>query len=311
MNVDVVQHQINAASIAKGRRSKVWANYWQGMLYLTPMLLLMVVFIFYPIVKTLYYSFFSTNAKGEPVLFVGLDNYASLLTSDSFLSSMKSTFLYVLYTVPVGVGLALFLAIIASEKVRGIEFFRVIFSSTIGVSVAAGSTIFMFIFHPSVGFLNNVLPSLGMEPVKWLTDTHWSLISVAIPSIWMGLGFNFIILLGGLQGIPEDMYESATIDGAGYWTRLFKITLPMVSPSLFFVVIVTVINSFQSFGQIDILTQGGPAESTNLIVYSIFQNAFIHYKFGLASAQAIILFILVLFITLIQFKVGEKKVHYQ
>ncbi|MFB0843498.1 carbohydrate ABC transporter permease [Paenibacillus oleatilyticus] len=287
------------------------ANFGVGMLYLSPMLVLMTVFTFYPIMKTLYYSFFATNAKGEPVLFVGLDNYTDLLASDSFRTSMKSTFLYVLYTVPVGVALALFLAVIASEKLRGIEFFRVIFSSTIGVSVAAGSTIFMFLFHPSVGFLNHALSWFGAEPIKWLTDPHWALFSVAVTSIWMGLGFNFIILLGGLQGIPEDIYESATIDGAGYWTRLFRITLPMVSPSLFFVIIVTVINSFQSFGQIDILTQGGPAESTNLIVYSIFQNAFIHYKFGLASAQAILLFLVVLLVTIVQFKVGEKKVHYQ
>ncbi|MGF9713176.1 carbohydrate ABC transporter permease [Paenibacillus naphthalenovorans] len=292
-------------------KRKAVSNFLLGMLYLGPMLFLMSVFIFYPILKTLYYSFYSTNPRGVPVLFVGLDNYINLVTSDSFLTSMKATFLYVLYTVPIGVALALFLAVIASEKLRGIEFFRVIFSSTVGISVAAGSTIWLFIFHPSIGLLNRVLGYAGISPIAWLTDSDWALISVSITSIWMGIGFNFIILLGGLQSIPEDIYESATIDGAGYWTKLFRITLPMVSPSLFFVIIVTVIHSFQSFGQIDILTQGGPAESTNLIVYSIFQNAFIHYKFGVASAQAIILFIVVLIVTVIQFKVGEKKVHYQ
>ncbi|ALS24103.1 MULTISPECIES: carbohydrate ABC transporter permease [Paenibacillus] len=292
-------------------KRKAVSNFLLGMLYLGPMLFLMIVFIFYPILKTLYYSFYSTNPRGVPVLFVGLDNYINLVTSDSFLTSMKATFLYVLYTVPIGVALALFLAVIASEKLRGIEFFRVIFSSTVGISVAAGSTIWLFIFHPSIGLLNRVLGYAGISPIAWLTDSDWALISVSITSIWMGIGFNFIILLGGLQSIPEDIYESATIDGAGYWTKLFRITLPMVSPSLFFVIIVTVIHSFQSFGQIDILTQGGPAESTNLIVYSIFQNAFIHYKFGVASAQAIILFIVVLIVTVIQFKVGEKKVHYQ
>lgn len=292
-------------------KRKAVSNFLSGMLYLGPMLILMIVFIFYPILKTLYYSFYSTNPRGVPVLFVGLDNYTNLLASDSFLTSMKATFLYVLYTVPIGVVLALFLAVIASEKLRGIEFFRVIFSSTVGISVAAGSTIWLFIFHPSIGLLNHVLGYVGIPPIAWLTDSDWALISVSITSIWMGIGFNFIILLGGLQSIPEDIYESATIDGAGYWTKLFRITLPMLSPSLFFVIIVTVIHSFQSFGQIDILTQGGPAESTNLIVYSIFQNAFIHYKFGVASAQAIILFLVVLIITVIQFKVGEKKVHYQ
>jgi ABC-type sugar transport system permease subunit len=296
---------------AANSRSRAVSNFAAGMLYLSPMLFLMAVFTFYPILKTIYYSFYATNQRGVPVMFVGLDNYVSLLTSDSFMTSMKATFMYVLYTVPVGVALALFFAVIASEKLRGIAFFRVVFSSTIGVSVAAGSTIFMFLFHPSVGFMNTLLNWFGIDRVNWLTDPFWALISVAITSIWMGIGFNFIILLGGLQSIPEDIYESATIDGAGYWTRLSRITLPLITPSLFFVIIVTVINAFQSFGQIDILTKGGPAEATNLIVYSIYQNAFIHYKFGLASAQAIILFVLVLIITLIQFKVGEKKVHYQ
>ncbi|MGG4393251.1 sugar ABC transporter permease [Paenibacillus thiaminolyticus] len=282
-----------------------------GLLYLSPMLIILSAFTFYPMLKTLYYSFFSTNARGVPVMFVGFDNYAGLFQSDSFLKSMTGTFLFVLYTVPLGVAFAFFLAVISSEKLRGIEFFRVIFSSTVGVSVAAGSMIFLFLFHPSIGFLNHVLDWIGLPPIHWLTDPKWALISIAATSIWMGVGFNYIILLGGLQSIPEDIYESARIDGAGYWSRLFRITLPMVSPTLFFVIIVTVIHSFQSFGQIDILTKGGPAESTNLIVYSIYQNAFIHYKFGIASAQAIILFLIVLLVTLIQFKVGEKKVHYQ
>lgn len=282
-----------------------------GLLYLSPMLIILSAFTFYPMLKTLYYSFFSTNARGVPVMFVGFDNYAGLFQSDSFLTSMTGTFLFVLYTVPLGVAFAFFLAVISSEKLRGIEFFRVIFSSTVGVSVAAGSMIFLFLFHPSIGFLNHVLDWIGLQPIHWLTDPKWALISIAATSIWMGVGFNYIILLGGLQSIPEDIYESARIDGAGYWSRLFRITLPMVSPTLFFVIIVTVIHSFQSFGQIDILTKGGPAESTNLIVYSIYQNAFIHYKFGIASAQAIILFLIVLLATLIQFKVGEKKVHYQ
>ena len=127
----------------------------------------------------------------------------------------------------------------------------------------------------------------------------------------MNIGFNFIVLLGGLQSISEELYESARIDGAGYWTQLFKITIPMLSPTLFFVSVVTLINSFQTFGQIDILTKGGPSDSTNLIVYSIYRDAFINYRFGYASTQAIILFVLVLIFTLIQFKVGEKKVHYQ
>lgn len=302
---------VHKLEIRKSPRQRALSNFGAGMLFVGPSLFLMIVFVFYPIVKTIYYSFYITNPRGIPVVFVGFENYIELFTSESFLGSMKATFLFVLYTVPTGILFALFLAIIANEKIKGIEFFRVLFSSTLGVSVAAGSTIWLFIFHPSIGFLNHLLNLAGLQPVQWLTSPDWALISISITTVWMSVGFNFIILLGGLQGIPEDMYESAKIDGAGYWSRLLKITLPLLSPTLFFVIVVTVINSFQSFGQIDILTGGGPAESTNLIVYSIYQDAFKNYKFGIASAQAIILFVIVLIATALQFKVGEKKVHYQ
>lgn len=212
--------------------------------------------------------------------------------------------------VPGVILVSLFLAVIASEKMKGMGFFRTIFSSTLGVSVAAGATIWLFLFHPSLGALNNVLGWIGFEPIQWLTDSKIALISVAITTIWMQIGINFIILLGGIQNISEEMYESAQIDGAGYFTRLFKITIPLLSPVLFFVFIIAIIGSFQTFGQIDLLTSGGPRESTNLIVYEIYQQAFSYGHFGFASAQAIILFFLILIVTIIQFRF-EGKVHYQ
>lgn len=276
-----------------------------------PALIILGIFLFYPMFKTFYYSFFITNPRGDTVLFVGLENYINLFKSESFLKSMKQTFLFVLYTVPTGVLLALFLAVIANERLRGIEFFRVIFSSSLGVSVAAGATIWLFMFHPSIGLLNNMLGLVGLEPIRWLTSSDWALLSVAIPTVWMNVGFNFIILLGGLQNISEELYESARIDGAGYFSQLFKITLPLISPVLFFVITITFINAFQSFGQIHILTGGGPNGATDIIVYSIYKEAFVFSRFGTASTQAIILFAIILIFTILQFKVGEKKVHYQ
>ncbi|MDT8862163.1 sugar ABC transporter permease [Alkalihalobacillus sp. MEB130] len=281
------------------------------MVYLFPALLILGVFLFYPMVKTLYYSFFITNPRGDTVVFVGLEHYIELFKSSNFQNSLIQTLKFVLYTVPTGVIIALFLAVIANEKVKGIEFFRVIFSSTLGVSVAAGASIWLFMFHPSIGVFNNIVQTLGLEAIPWLTSRQWALISVSVTTIWMGIGFNFIILLGGLQNISQDLYESALIDGAGYFARLFKITIPMLSPTLFFVVTVTLINSFQSFGQIHILTGGGPNEATNIIVYSIYKEAFEFSRFGTASAQAIVLFFFILVFTVLQFKVGEKKVHYQ
>lgn len=282
-----------------------------GILYLLPALILLGVFLFYPMIKTFYFSFNEVTGGGLVKDFVGWDHYMKLLHSAEFRKSMIGTFLFVLYTVPAEIIIALFFAVIASEKLKGIGIFRTIFSSTLGVSVAAGATIFLFLFHPSLGVLNNILGFVGIDGVEWLTSSKWALFAVAITTIWMHIGINFIILLGGIQNVSAELYESAKIDGAGYWARLVKITIPMLSPVLFFVTIIAVIGSFQTFGQIDILTGGGPAGSTNIIVYSIYQEAFSYGNFGFASAQAIILFLVILIVTFIQFRVGEKKVHYQ
>lgn len=282
-----------------------------GILYLLPALILLGVFLFYPMFKTLYFSFNDVTGGGLVQGFIGWDHYIELIHSAEFRKSMIGTFLFVLYTVPAEIIIALFLAVIASEKLRGIGVFRTIFSSTLGVSVAAGATIFLFLFHPSLGVLNNILEMVGIGGVEWLTSSKWALFAVALTTIWMHIGINFIILLGGIQNVSAELYESAKIDGAGYWPRLFKITIPMLSPVLFFVTIIAVIGSFQTFGQIDILTGGGPAGSTNIIVYSIYQEAFSYGNFGFASAQAILLFLVILIVTFIQFRVGEKRVHYQ
>ncbi|MBP1969366.1 multiple sugar transport system permease protein/sn-glycerol 3-phosphate transport system permease protein [Virgibacillus natechei] len=282
-----------------------------GILYLLPALILLGVFLFYPIFRTLYFSFFELSGGGVVEGFIGWAHYADLIQSSEFRKSMVATLLFVLYTVPAEIIIALFLALLANEKLRGIGFFRTIFASTLGVSIAAGASIFLFLFHPSLGVLNNMLEVFGINGVDWLTNSRWALVSVAITTVWMHLGINFIILLGGLQNISRELYESADIDGAGYWSKLFKITIPLLSPVLFFVLIIAVIGSFQTFGQIDLLTGGGPAGATNIIVYSIYQEAFSYGNFGYASAQAIILFLIILIVTIFQFKYGEKKVHYQ
>ena len=234
-----------------------------------------------------------------------------LLESTAFLNSMKATGLFVLYTVPIGIILALFFALLANEKLKGIGFFRTVYSSTMGISVAASSVIWLFMFNPSMGMFNRMLSVLNLPQIQWLLDPEWALLSVSISTIWMNIGFSFLILLGGLQNIDEHLYESSRIDGAGYFYRLRRITLPMLSPTLFFIITISLINAFQSFGQIDILTKGGPSASTNLIVYSIYREAFINYQFGTASAQAVILFIIILIVTILQFKLGERRVHYQ
>ncbi|WP_026699016.1 carbohydrate ABC transporter permease [Alkalicoccus chagannorensis] len=286
-------------------------NYRTALLYLLPSLLLFGVFMFYPMFYSLYLSFFFTDAQGDPTTFVGFENYAYLWESASFRRSVLVTIIFVLLTVPASVILALFLALLANEKLRGIGWYRTIFASTLGMSVAASAVIWLFMFHPTTGVLNAALQALQLPAVSWLQDSTMALISISITTIWMNTGFSFLILLGGLQNIDEHLYESARIDGAGYFYQLRRITVPMLSPTLFFIITITFINAFQSFGQVDILTGGGPAEATNLIIYSIYREAFIYYQFGPASAMAIVLFAAVLLLTLLQFKFGERKVHYQ
>ncbi|WP_080848568.1 carbohydrate ABC transporter permease [Cytobacillus gottheilii] len=309
------QAQPETQSLVKKRKrlenSWRFASLFEGLLYLLPSILLFTVFLFYPLMKTLYLSFFYSDAQGVPLSFAGFDHFVQLFTSTSFMTSMKATLLFVLYTVPPGIILALALALLANEKLRGIGFFRTIFSSTMGMSVAASSVIWMFMYNPAIGIANRFLNWLGLSEIQWLLDPSWALISVSIATIWMNTGFTFMILLGGLQNIDSQLYESAKIAGVSRFYSLRTITLPMLSPTLFFVITVSMINAFQTFGQIDILTKGGPMETTNVIVYAIYKDAFINYNVGSASAQAVLLFFGILIVTLIQFKLGERKVHYQ
>lgn len=310
-SVAIQTNELNLQYVEQVKKKQRIKNFLHGLLFLLPSILLFSIFVFYPMIRTIYLSFFLTNASGETTVFVGLENYLNMFTSPIFLKSIQSTFLFVLYTVPATIVISLFLAIIANEKLKGIGFFRTIFSSTMGISVAAASVFWMYLFNPTMGLLNQFLQSIGVESIGWLTDPAWALFSVSVTTVWMNIGFTFLVLLGGLQSIDSYLYESADIEGAGYFYKLRRITLPMLSPTLFFVLTVSIINAFQTFGQIDILTHGGPQNETNLIVYSIYREAFVNYQFGSASAQAVVLFILILLMTALQFKLGERKVHYQ
>lgn len=300
-----------AKEFTKAKKAHKLKSLLKGILFLLPSIILFSVFLFYPLFKTMYLSFFLTDSSGATTVFVGLNNFINIFTSPLFLKSLQVTFLFVLYTVPGTIIVSLFLAILANEKLRGIGIFRTIFSSTMGISVAAASVFWMFLFHPSIGWLNQILSVFGFDAIGWLTDPNWALISVSISTIWMNIGFTFLILLGGLQSIDSYLYESADIDGASYFYKLRRITIPMLSPTLFFVITVSFINAFQTFGQVDMLTRGGPQNETNVIVYSIYQDAFMNYQHGAASAQAVVLFFIILLLTLVQFKLGERKVHYQ
>ncbi|WP_214779739.1 sugar ABC transporter permease [Exiguobacterium sp. s22] len=282
-----------------------------GLLYLSPSIILFGVFLVYPLLRTIYLSFFRIDTQGTPLEFVGVGHYSTLFTSAAFWQSIQATVGFVLLTVPLTILIALGLALLANEKLKGIGIFRTAFSATMGMSVAASSVIWMFMYNPSIGIFNRFLEAIGASGVQWLLDPQYALLSVSLATVWMNIGFTFLILLGGLQNIDRTLYESADIAGTSYWTQLRAITIPMLSPTLFFVGIISLINAFQTFGQIDLLTKGGPTNATNVIVYAIYKDAFINYNVGSASAQAVLLFIAVLLLTWLQFKLVERKVHYQ
>ena len=291
----------------KGRKKPlpVWV------IYLLPSLLIFALFTIYPFLKTVVTSFFATSTTGEMTKFVGLQNYIDLFTNANYLQSLGTTFLYTLLTVPLTVILALLLAVLSAQDRPGMGVFRTIFSSTMGISVAAGSVFWNLLFHPTAGLLNQVVQWMGGKPIGWLTDTHYAIFAISAVSIWMNIGFSYLVLMGGLKNIDDSHYESVEIVGGGFFYRLRKVTIPLISPSLFFVFTTSLINAFQSFGLIDMLTSGGPNNTTNLMVYKLYQDAFVNFRFGSASAQGIILFLLILLISQLQTKLTERLVTYQ
>lgn len=286
-------------------------NHIAGYGFILPSALILLIFIFYPFFQSIFLSFFRTDSLGNIVSFVGLQNYLELLTSPQFVNSMKVTFLFALYTVPPSIIIALILAVLTNSKLKGMRIFQFIFALPMAVSVGTASVIWLLLFNPTNGIFNYLLNLVGIDSIAWLSDPDWALISVSIMTIWTGLGINYIILLAGLQSIPEEIYESAKMDGAGAFTIFRKITIPLLSPVLFFVLVTSVIGALMAFGQFNILTGGGPMNSTNVFIFSLYQEAFVNFEFGLGSARAIILVVIILILTFLQFKFGEKRVHYK
>lgn len=282
-----------------------------GVAYLAPSLLLFVAFVFVPLARSIHLSLFNTRATGAITTFAGLDHYIELLGSEAFRSGVVATTLFTLYTVPLGIALGLVLAVALNQRLRGINVFRTMMSSTIAISAAVGALIWLMLFNPSLGLLNYVLSLFGIPGAQWLIQPSWAIVAVSITTIWLTLGANIIVLLAGLQGVPEEIYEAARIDGARGLRMFTRITVPMVSPSLFFLLVVNTISVLQAFTQIHLLTRGGPVDATRVLVYGIYLDAFQNFQFGYASAQAVILLVLVMILTLIQFRVVERRVHYQ
>ena len=274
--------------------------------YLIPSMLVFAIFLFYPFFKTIYLSLYKTNKMGQAKLFVGLGNYQELLSSASFRNSLKVTLIFVVIVVFGSMILGLVAAVLCNKAFPGIRFFSTAYALPMAIASSSAAMIFQIMLHPSVGIVNKLL---GLN-INWLNDPKTALYCVAILTAWLNSGINFLYFSAGLGNIDETIHERASVDGASGVQQFFSLTLPGLSPIMFYTLVVNIIQAFQSFGQIKILTEGGPNESTNVIVYSIYRDAFFNYRFGSAAAQSVILFIIVMLITLVMFRIEKKGVNY-
>ena len=274
--------------------------------YLVPSLVIFGIFLFYPFFKTIYLSLYKTNKMGQAKLFVGLGNYKDLLTSESFYNSLFVTVEFVVIVVVGSMLLGLLGALLCNKAFPGIRIFSTAYALPMAIASSSAAMIFKIMLDPTIGIVNKLLKL----DINWIQDPKYALVSVAVLTAWLNSGINFLYFSAGLSNIDESIYERAAVDGANSFQMFYRLTLPGLGPILFYTIVVNVIQAFQSFGQVKILTQGGPGESTNLIVYSIYRDAFFNYCFGGAAAQSVVLFVIIMALTLVMFKVEKKGVSY-
>lgn len=279
----------------------VWAA-----IMLLPNLLGFLVFIFVPIIVSFGMSFVSWDLFG-PIRWVGLNNYVELFTEDLvFRRVLLNTLYFTAVTVPIGLVMSLLLAIAMDQKIVGIRFFRISYFMPVISSMIAVSIVWQWIYNPEFGLLNYFLSLIGVEGQSWLSDVFWALPAIMVVAVWQGLGFNMLLFLAGLQGISEVYYEAAEIDGAGSFAKFWNITIPLLAPTTFFVMVMSAIGAFQAFDAVYLMTAGGPARSTSVLAHYLFQNAFQYFRMGYASAIAYVLFFLVLSFTILQLRRHRK-----
>jgi multiple sugar transport system permease protein len=285
----------------------------EGLLWISPWLVGFLVFTLYPIGASLYYSFCDFRVLTPPH-WIGLQNYTALLTDqDYFLPALRNT-LFMLLELPLGLALGLGLALLLNQKVKGIGVFRTFFYLPSVVPTVAVSVLWLWVLNPEYGLLNATLrPMLTpfhLQPPGWISDPSWSKPAFILMDLWT-VGGSMVIYLAGLQQVPQQLYEAAELDGAGAWERTRHVTLPQISPVLFYNLVMGVIGSFQYFTQAFVMTQGGPQNSTLFYALYLFQNAFRDFRMGRACAMAWVLFILTLIATAITFRTSRKWVYYE
>jgi len=268
------------------------------------------MFVIFPLFFSFYLSFHKWNMFSSESVFVGFENYGSLIRSSEFWMVLKNTLIYTLGTVPLNMALALLVAYFLNKKIAGKRILRTAFFTPVIMSSVAAAVIWRWVYEPNFGLLNYLLSWFGIPAINWLNDPTAAMFALIMMGVWKTLGVNMVLFSAGLQGIPEHYYEAAEIDGAGKWQRFWSITLPLLSPTTFFILVMSVIGSFQVFDTVYVLTSGGPLGTTKVLVFYLYEHAFKFFEMGYASAVAYLLFAIIFVLTMLQTKYFKGSVHY-
>jgi multiple sugar transport system permease protein len=281
-----------------------------GLLFAAPALAVIALFLFVPVAGALALSVTDFDiyslADLRALRFVGFGNYAALLGDTLFWRAMRNTFYFVLVGGPLSIAVSLGAALLVDSKLaRWKGVYRTVFFLPVTTTIVAVAVVWRYLYHPRFGLLNHALAAVGIAPIDWLGDPAWSMPAIILMAVWKNFGFNMIVLVAGLQSIPERLYEAASLDGAGPWRRFASITLPMLAPTLAFVTLLTAIGYFQLFAEPYVMTQGGPAGSTRSVVLLMYEEGFRWWNLGRAAATAFLLFAVILAATMVQRRVAQ------
>jgi len=305
----VADASAGASARAKGGGPLASERKW-AWLFLAPTLIGLAVLSAGPILATLGISFTKWDLL-TPARWVGLDNFQDLLANDRFWTALRNTVYYTIVSVPLGMVLALAIALGLDKAIRGIAWIRTMYFLPLVTSSVAVGLVWLWIYAPQGGLLNEVLRTLGIPPQRWVSDPFWAMPAIIAMSVWQGLGVNIIIFIAGLQAIPREYYDAADVDGAGRWSRFRHMTLPLLTPSIFFTGILSLIGSLQVFDQVYVLSRPRATEANITLVYFIYEEGFRNFRMGSASAAAWILFVIAAALTVVYFRSQRRWVHYQ
>jgi sn-glycerol 3-phosphate transport system permease protein len=292
-------------------KKSIFNNRWLPYLLITPQMVVVIVFFFWPAFDSLRLAVFNTSPFGDRQIFVGLDNFTNLLTSPEYGRSIVNSFIFSLGVTLSGLTVSLFLASLANQKIRGLPFYRTAILWTYGIAPPIAGVLWLFIFHPSYGILTYLLRMVTTYEFNWLLNGWVAMLLIIFAAAWGHLGYNIAFFLAALQAIPRTVVDAAKVDGA-YGISLFRyVTFPLISPVTFFLFIMNMVFSFfETFGLIHAVTQGGPGDATTIMVYKAYMDGFVNMRMGSSAAQSAILMAMVIFMTVLQFRYAEKKVNY-